>query len=547
VPQRVVGLDVGSYSVKAAVIHRSFKSFELVSFYERPIHYSDVLTPEQSIVSAIQALIDDNNLVWDDIISAVPGEKVATRLITMPFGSIKKIDKTVAFEIEDYIPLDLDSVVFDYNASVLGKNLAKVMVAYASKTELAKYISLLNDAGVDPRIISAGGVDLVNLIHFGFATPDAPCAIIDIGHTKTTITICRGKKLILSRTIPIAGRLITERISSKLSIPYDEAARLKIEVGRISIEEQPESDEITTGVNSAIKEVVDSLIVHIKQTFFAYRETENEAVSGIYMSGGTSRLAGIDQYLSYVLRQNVTSIDPTMLHFYKIEHSESHPAVMNEAIAIALRGVSFGGSSGINFRSGEFAYRVGKKKIGGASRRIATIIGILAMLGFVYFGAEYCSLSNKNKEMNQEIARLVSNATGLSPEGIQSANDAIKLAEKKEREVKEKIDKLEMELGIGVLDILRNISINLPPKDKAKIDVYEFRYSGDTVVIKGVADSPTSVDEIQRQLQGTNENKTMFTNIKTGGLSKVKDGYKFDITMQVSKEGSSEQEKGKEK
>ena len=36
-PQRILGIDVGSYSIKVAEIERSFRSFDLIGFYEQPI------------------------------------------------------------------------------------------------------------------------------------------------------------------------------------------------------------------------------------------------------------------------------------------------------------------------------------------------------------------------------------------------------------------------------------------------------------------------------------------------------------------------------
>lgn len=537
-PQRILGLDIGSYSVKVAEVTRGIKSFELVHFYEKPVQYNDVLTPEQSLTAAIQAVLEDNNLTWDEIICAMPGEKFATRLITMPFGNVKKIDQTVEFEIENYIPFDLEDVVFDYNASIINKNLSKIMIAYANKGEFVKYLTLLSNAGVDPRVICAEGAELINLMHFGLVPPETSYAIIDIGHSKTTMTIGKGKKLILTRTIPIAGRHINEGIASKAHLPIDEAARLKVEIGHISIEETEDVDALTKSVNTAAKEVIDELMVHIRQTFFAYKDDEGEAVSGIYLSGGTSRMPGLDQYFSYKLRQNVTFLDPTSFHFSKIDRTEVHPAVVVLALSLALRGVSMGRGVGINFRSGEFAYRVSGRKLGTSSRKAAVLSGIVILLGTIYFGVQYYSLRNKTRLLTEDIAKLVSQATDLKPTDITSVADAVSVIERKERETREKMRKLDEELGVSVLDVLRAISVSLPGRDKLKVDIYEFKLSGDTVTMKGITDSPASVDKIQKELENSKEKKTMFRDVKTGGVNKVKEGYKFDVTMQIVNEGS---------
>lgn len=89
-PQRVIGIDIGSYSVKVAVIERGFKSFSFVEFYERPVQYNELLTPDESRAIALQGLIDDFNIAWEVAAVGFPAQKVTSRLLTFPFSSSKK-------------------------------------------------------------------------------------------------------------------------------------------------------------------------------------------------------------------------------------------------------------------------------------------------------------------------------------------------------------------------------------------------------------------------------------------------------------------------
>ena len=101
-PQTIVGIDIGTYSVKVAQIERSFKSFEFVNFFERKIQYNELLKPEESISVTLQGMIDDFGIKWDQAICGYPGQKVSSRVVTLPFGSLKKIDQTLEFELEAF-------------------------------------------------------------------------------------------------------------------------------------------------------------------------------------------------------------------------------------------------------------------------------------------------------------------------------------------------------------------------------------------------------------------------------------------------------------
>lgn len=530
-PQRILGLDVGSYSVKVAEVTRGLKSFELVHFYEKPVQYNEVLTREESLTAAIQAVLEDNALEWDDIICAVPGDKIATRLITLPFGNMRKIDQTVDFEVENYIPFELEEVVFDYHASVIDKNLSKVLVAYANKGEFVRNLTLLNNAGVDPRVVCVEGAELINLMHFGLVPPESSYAIVDIGHSKTTVTIGRGKKLILTRTIPIAGRHINEAICNRLHLPIDEAARLKVEAGHISLEESSQVDELTRGMNEAIKNLMDELLIHVRQTFFSYKDEEGEAISGIYLCGGTSRLPGLDQYISYKLRQNVTFLDCTDFHFSRLDKTEVHPSVVAQALALALRGVAMGRGSGINFRSGEFAYRGSAKKIGGGVRQAAAAATIIIFLGILYFGVQYCALNKKTERVTVDIATLVSQALpDVSKQMIKSPTSGIALLKSKRTDVADRMTKLEDALGISSLDVLKEVSSRLPPRDELQVDIEDFSMSRGRIRMAGRTISFEAVDKIANSLEASD----MFKNVSKGNVRKgVKGEIKFDLALEL--------------
>jgi general secretion pathway protein L len=531
-PQRIIGLDIGSYSIKVAEIVRGLRSFELVHFYEKPVQYNDVLTKEESLTAAIQSVLEDNALQWDDVVCALPGERGASRLITLPFGNARKIDQTVEFEIEEYLPFELDDVVFDYCATIIDKNLSKVLVTYASKGDFVKYLTMLNNSGVDPKIISEEGAELINLMQFGLVPPEGSYAIVDIGHSKTTVTIGRGKKLVLTRTIPIAGERINEAIHKHLELPIDEAARLKVDAGHISIEDSQDVDKLTSGMNLALKEVVDELLIHIRQTFFSYRNNEDEAVAGVYLSGGTSRLPGLDQYISYKLRQNVTFIDCADFHFSRLDRAEVHSNVVAQALALALRGVSMGGGSGINFRSGEFAYRGSVKKLGGGIRQFAVAAGLIVFLGSLYFGVQFCALKKKTERVSGDIVALISQALpDISKNTIRSPSSGIALLKSKKVEISDRMLKLEEALGTGSLDVLREISKRIPAKDELTVDIEDFSMNKGRIRIVGRTTSFEAVDKITSSMEGSE----MFEKVTKGNVRKgVKGEIKFDLTMELT-------------
>ncbi len=529
-PHRIIGIDIGSYSVKVAVIERSFKSFAFTEFFERRIQYNDLLSPEESTSIAIQGLIDDFNLSWDVVCCGFPAERVTSRLITFPFGSLKKIDQTIEFEIESYIPFDVENVLIDYAVVWQTKEASRVMVVYVQKGDLVRELTMLGSVGLDPRFVCVEGVDLVNLINLGMVPPEGAFAVIDIGHEKTTLTICRGKRLGYVRAISIAGKSITAAIAKRLGVPLDEAERMKIEMGHIPHVAEEVVDDISRDVIAAIREVLDELLLHLRQTLFTYRETEDTPVEGIYLCGGSSRLPGMDRFFSDALKLNVSYLNCSDFHFTRLDRADAHRHVIPQALALALKGVA-GGGPDINLRRNEFAFKGDVEKFGGSVRRAGIILGLLIVLALVNFTAKYYSVKGRIDKMREDIVTLVSQTLPNTPKrALQTPKAAIGLLKSKEQDVTDRIDQMGNIMGASPLDIFKEVSAVLPPRDQLKIEVGDLSIAGGKVSLSGVVDDFKTVDTVKQVF----EKSALFDNVTTGNVSKgVKGEVKFKLSMDV--------------
>lgn len=532
-PHRILGIDIGSYSVKMAVIERSFRTFSFVEFYERVIQYNELLTPEESKAIAVQGLIDDHNLSWDVVCAGFPSQRVTSRLLTFPFGSSKKISQAIQFEIESYIPFNIEDMVVDHTIVSQAKNVSRVMAVYIQKADLVKELSMLESINVDPRFVCVEGIDQVNLVNLGMVPPEGAYAIIDIGHEKSTVTICHGRNLGYIRAISLAGKSITEAISKKLNVPFDEAERLKIEMGQLPLIEDEVVDEISKAVIEAIRGMIDEFLLHLRQTLFTFKETEDVPIEGIYLCGGTSRLPGLDRYLSDALKLNVTYLNCLDFHFSHLDRAEAHRHVVPQALALALKGVA-GSGPDINLRIGEFAFKGDVEQFGGNVRRIGAVVGIIVFLALLNFTVKYYSVKRQVDKLNDDVATIVKQAMPDTPRrALSSPKAAISLIRSKEKELQEKIDQLNSMLGVSPLDILKDVSTALPPRDKLKIEVDDISIDSTRVTFSGIVDDFKAVDVVKQSLEGSK----YFTNVTTGNVSKgVKGEVKFKISMDIAKD-----------
>ena len=89
--QKIIGLDIGSYSIKAVEIINSFKSYEITNFYEKVIPVSEDKTKEELLPICMEELFRENNLEADRIVTAMPGQFISSRIIPFNFSDPRKL------------------------------------------------------------------------------------------------------------------------------------------------------------------------------------------------------------------------------------------------------------------------------------------------------------------------------------------------------------------------------------------------------------------------------------------------------------------------
>src|SRR5262249_4662970 len=171
-PQTVLGIDLGSYSVKIAQVERGFGEFKLVRFYEVPLVAEEVLSYEQSASAALTKFFEENPIAYDSSVVSLPGTMASFRTLSMPFGNVKKIDQTMEFELETLVPFDIEEVVFDYTILSTTPKESKILSAYVREPDFKRFLSQIQTSGLDPRYIGVNTIDLSYLSFPGFLPPE---------------------------------------------------------------------------------------------------------------------------------------------------------------------------------------------------------------------------------------------------------------------------------------------------------------------------------------------------------------------------------------
>ena len=140
--QKVIGLDIGSYSIKAVEIINSFKSYQIKNFYELEMPYRDDVEKNVVLAQCLEQLFQENNLQADRILTAMPGQYISSRIVPVGFSDPRKISMAVMSEVEDAVPFNMDEMIVDHQILGTGADgRTIVMVVMTRKSFLKSFLA----------------------------------------------------------------------------------------------------------------------------------------------------------------------------------------------------------------------------------------------------------------------------------------------------------------------------------------------------------------------------------------------------------------------
>jgi type IV pilus assembly protein PilM len=349
----VIGIDIGSHSIKVVQLIKKRKNYELANVAS--IHlpentFEEGMTENPNLVTdAIKHLITSEKIKTKYAVTSLSGESVVIKKITVPQMSEEALSESIMIEAAQYIPFDINDVNVDFtilgpvekdpdedeieDEEEMGEQIEVLLVA-AKKDIIDQRNSILTNAGLVPVVFDLDVFAIENSFSLNYEIEkDKVIGIINVGASVTNINIMEGGNTGFTRDILVGGNQYTETIGNRLKMDFNNAEKVKL--GANVKEEQ--KDEIIP----VIMDVVDSLASEIQKSIEFYSTAANRNIDSIYLSGGTSKISGINHLLNKKLGIDVVTLDPLKkISVNKKRFDPEYIASISPTIAVAT-GLAF--------------------------------------------------------------------------------------------------------------------------------------------------------------------------------------------------------------
>jgi type IV pilus assembly protein PilM len=341
----MVGVDIGSSSVKAVELQGKNGDFQLVSLGYESLQPDSVVDGQimelNSVSSAIGNIFNEHKIKTTKVAAGVNGHSVIVKNIVLPQMSQEELQESFAWHAEEHIPFDISDVNLDYHVTDSTDEAIHVLMAACKRDKVANLKQAIQLAGKQPTVIDVDAFALQNCYELNYdPQPGEVVGLLNIGASTTNINILNGNRSVFTRDASFGGNQYTSLLQKELGLTFEQAEQVKRGMPLPDGSENVETAPI-------LETVSDILALEIQKTMDFYRATvedSSSAVEKILVSGGGSKLSGLIEFLSKQFEIPVEIFDP--FKKIKIDSRGFDPEYMREivpemaiAVGLALRGV----------------------------------------------------------------------------------------------------------------------------------------------------------------------------------------------------------------
>ncbi|MGH8006968.1 MAG: type II secretion system protein GspL [Candidatus Binatia bacterium] len=470
--RRILALDLGTHTLKAALIERTLGSCRVLGLFSRR---RDSHRPLGEQVQELCAAAP--SLRGDTVLSCLPGDAVTSRVLSFPFAHARQLGQAVPFELESQLPLGLEEMLVDFHVLKRTENGVEVLAVAVPRLTLIEHLDTLAAAGLDPVAVSLAPLAPLPLLGLAGIEMSGWVALLDVGENRTSVVLLHEGVLHGLRTLSV-------------------------------------------GMNH--KGEFDALIQNLRWTLLALSGNEAVLPSRFLLCGGGARSARLKDELERLFDAEVSPCQRFVLAPVPEQYREEQGAFAS-CLGLGLREALGLGAPGINLRRGEFAHQGQREVLHREVTRLGWIAaGVVAAAGLA-FALEMRRLNTRYEALRQEI-RQVFTTTLPDVQSIVSEKaqlqDAVAALQNRRR------------LGTGTpaqspLELLRQLSAAVPPQ--IRLDLDEWTFDGDAVRLRGTTDSFDAAETIKTATAGLG----VFREVQIKDVKTVAGSKKVSFTLQM--------------
>jgi len=376
-PQSYLGIDFDANSIKIVELKNEAGRPRLVTYgyLDHELDRGQVQDNTQQNSNQLAKLIKEvcrlAKITTSKTVTALPAFSVFSSILTLPVMSKKDLANAVKWEAKKVIPLPVEEMILDWKllddftsrqlvdqpeesttvgnegggeeelkskgflkiAPKDGKKYIKILLTAAPKDLVKRYMEIFKVANLTLLSLDTEPLALIRSL---VGNDKSALMIVDVGSVVTNISIVINGIPVLNRSIDVGGLTITKAIADSLNVSLSRAEQFKYDIGMSP--QRVGQGSVPKTIETTLTPIVDEL----RYSLNLYRNQGQKNIEKIILTGGSSMLLNLPEYLSNLLGLRVFLGDP----WARVIYPEELKPVLDEigprysvAIGLAMRDI----------------------------------------------------------------------------------------------------------------------------------------------------------------------------------------------------------------
>jgi type IV pilus assembly protein PilM len=324
-----VGIDIGTSAIKVAQVRKeagraileTYGALALGQYQENGIIGQVTNLSPEILAKALTDTLRETKVTSKNVTIGIPSVSSIIFILQLP-ATVEEKDYAVVIpnESKKYIPVALTDVSIDWyviprredsgsEARVVnesgGEAKVSILVVATLNETLVKYTETIQKADLT---IDSLEIEVFSNIRSILTRELYPVMVIDIGASKTKLSILEHGIIETFRLVSKGSVDITDAIMRSLQLQFDKAEAIKKDHGLVPTTQYPQVSDIIKGQLITIFQEANS-------TILAYEKRYNKNIGKVIFTGGGAMLAGLLEYAKEHFAAELSLADP----FSKVE------------------------------------------------------------------------------------------------------------------------------------------------------------------------------------------------------------------------------------
>ena len=250
-PKKVVGIDIGSHSVKTVLMSRSGGHVRLEAAGYVPVDRNRLnVDPLQAQAEAVREAVRSFPMAQSLVVGALAGHTVVIRYPRLPDMPESQLDEAIEREAGKHIPYELTEVFLD--SSLLDtvtegdEKLLKVLLVAAKHEVIDARVQVLDSAEIEVGILGVDSLALADAAEeCDFLRVGETVALVNIGLTSTSVHFVNDGVSNFIRDVNWGAKELIQAIARSRRCDYEQAEAILCSAGEEEVAPQapePEAD-----------------------------------------------------------------------------------------------------------------------------------------------------------------------------------------------------------------------------------------------------------------------------------------------------------------